>query len=312
MKKLMKVPILFLIYNRSYEALRVMDAIKKYKPEKLYIAADGPKKNQSKEKEECNYVRESVLREINWDCKITTLFRNENLGCKIAVSNALTWFFELEEEGIILEDDCLPNSSFFEFIEKMLEYYRFDSRIMHISGSNFQDGHLYNDDDYFFSKYAYVWGWATWRRSWRYYNNQIQDEELWIFKKNYLKSIFPSIFERYYWSKKLKEVAKNKIDTWDYQWNYTLWKQGGLAVVPNYNLVENIGFNSKGTHTKNKNNKFLTKFVIINLNKLKYCKKFICSNNNADRYSFFFWYSPLKNIIRLFISSKKPQNIVSN
>ena len=161
----MHSPVLFLVFNRPETTRRVFEAIRTAKPSRLYIAADGPRLEREGERANCEEVRKIAL-EVDWECDVKTLFRDENLGCKRAVSEGISWFFEHEDEGIILEDDCLPDRSFFSFCKDLLERYRHDTRIMVISGVNFQQGRKRTEYSYYFSIYPHCWGWATWRSAW--------------------------------------------------------------------------------------------------------------------------------------------------
>jgi hypothetical protein len=249
-----KSPILFLIFNRPDVTQQVFDQIKKVKPPRLYIAADGPRKNKENEKNLC-YETRLIKNQIDWDCEVKTLFREENLGCKYAVSSAISWFFENEEEGIILEDDCLPENDFFAFCDELLNMYRNDNRIRHIGGSNFQMGKRWGCDSYYFSNLTHVWGWASWRRAWRDY-----DVELSSYKNIELLSVFNSIFNNNSiaeeWNSIFNQLLANKIDTWDYQLTITNLLNNGLSIIPNVNLIQNIGFGPNATHTFDTNNKF--------------------------------------------------------
>ncbi len=160
-----QTPILFLIFNRPDTTKRVFESISRVKPTKLYIAADGARKNKVGEVLLCQETR-NIIELIDWECEIKTLFRTENLGCKIAVSSAIDWFFENEEQGIILEDDCLPHPSFFGYCETLLNYYKDDLRIGHIGGDNFQKGKKRGEGSYYFSQYYFIWGWAIWKLAW--------------------------------------------------------------------------------------------------------------------------------------------------
>ena len=162
-------PVLLLIFNRPDTTFRVFQQIRKAKPGKLYIAADGPRNGNTTDAELCKNAR-SITGKIDWDCKLETLFNDDNKGCKIAVSTAINWFLDHEEEGIILEDDCLPSDSFFYFCDAMLERYRFDYRISTITGSNLQAGKKWGTACYYFSQFSNIWGWATWKRFWKNYD----------------------------------------------------------------------------------------------------------------------------------------------
>jgi len=236
-------PILFLIFNRPECTTQTFDAIRKVKPKELYIAADGPREGKTGEKELCEKTKD-VVKNIDWDCEVKTLFREKNLGCGLAVSGAITWFFENVDRGIILEDDCVPNESFFNFCQELLEKYKSDEQIMHISGTNLQLSEV-TDASYFFTYACYMWGWATWRRAWMKYDFQVKDYS----KKWDFNGFVTDKFEKKYWHKLFDKVKRGKIDTWDYQWFYACWKNNGLSIMPSVNLVKNIGFGYTGTHT---------------------------------------------------------------
>jgi hypothetical protein len=196
-------------------------------------------------------VREIVLNGVDWDCEVKTLFRDENLGCKYGVSGGIDWFFENEEEGIILEDDTLPSQSFFWFCQELLEKYRTDERIMMIGGNN-KGVNFSSDYSYFFSKYVQIWGWATWRRSWGKYDCKIQK---WKSVKEQIGNYVYSKNEMRLRIKQFDSVYNHKTDTWDFQWNFICLIHNGLAIIPYLNMISNIGFSDDATHTNNKNDK---------------------------------------------------------
>ncbi|MBC7913688.1 MAG: nucleotide-diphospho-sugar transferase [Pyrinomonadaceae bacterium] len=238
-------PILFLIFNRPDSTKKVFEEIRKQKPKYLFIAADGPRQEDTGDYQKCKNTRE-IVSDIDWDCELKILFREKNLGCKFAVSSAITWFFEQVEEGIILEDDCLPNPSFFSYCAELLKKHQNDHKIMHISGTNLSDDIKFGDGSYYYSCYPHIWGWATWRRAWKKYDLELHD------KKAYLKLInetFKYLSERIFWKSKLDSIKSNQIDTWDYQWLFSIWRERGLCLNSNYNLIENIGFGAEATHT---------------------------------------------------------------
>ncbi len=241
-------PILLIIFNRPDTTFRVFEKVRLLKPAKLYIAADGPRANNVEDSENCRLAR-SVIEKIDWKCKVFKLFRTENLGCGKAVSSAINWFFEQEEEGIILEDDCLPDDTFFSFCQTLLSYYRNDERIMHIGGSNFQEGIRRGEGSYYFSAMVHVWGWATWKRAWKNYDFDLKDADDFI-KQDKIGKYFSDETVKNYWHSIFKNMQLHKIDTWDYQWHFTVWNYGGLAIIPQHNLISNIGFGTEATHTK--------------------------------------------------------------
>lgn len=247
---MLNTPILFLVFNRPDTTQQVFAKIREIQPKQLFVAADGARAGKEGEEEKVAQVRKLILEGIDWNCEVKTLFREENLGCGKAVSSAITWFFEQVEEGIILEDDCLPNNSFFRFCEELLDYYRDDGRIMHISGNNFQFGKKVGNASYYFSKYNHIWGWATWKRAWEIYDYELKDFQD---RKNEIS--YPKKTEKY-WKEVFLGVSDKKIDTWDYQWTYCMWKKNGLSILPNKNLISNIGFGFNATHTKDSNSIF--------------------------------------------------------
>ena len=243
---MLKTPVLFLIFNRPDVTALIFEKIKKQKPKYLYIAGDGPRNNREGEAELCEQTRK-IATNIDWDCEVKTLFREKNLGCKVAVSSAITWFFQNVEEGIILEDDCLPHPSFFGFCEAMLEKYRDNEQIMHIAGDT-QLADNMTDDSYYFSHIPHIWGWASWKRAWKDYDVEMKDFSIFL-KKQKIKNVFENKYHQKDWLNILNKVYKNEIDTWDYQWCYTVFKKEGLAIIPNKNLISNIGFGENSTHT---------------------------------------------------------------
>jgi hypothetical protein len=248
----MRSPLLFLVFNRPEPTAEVFAAIRAARPPRLYVAADGARPSRSGEAQRCEQTRR-VATAVDWPCEVKTLFREQNLGCKQAVSRALDWFFECEAEGIILEDDCVPDPSFFQYCDELLERYRDDDRIALISGDNFQFGRVYGESSYYFSRYCHIWGWASWRRGWQRYD---RDMNAWpAFRDSgELERVFASRpREARYWRRAFDKVRQGKIDTWDYQWNFAVWAHRMLTILPQKNLVRNIGFGVDATHTTGRN-----------------------------------------------------------
>jgi hypothetical protein len=245
----MNTPVLFLVFNRPGPTRRVMDAIRQARPPRLYIAADGPRTNKEGEAALTAEVRE-IATSVDWPCEVHTLFRDRNLGCRTAVSSGIDWFFDHEEEGIILEDDCLPAESFFRFCEEMLSRYRHDERIWQISGTVFFPDAVTNKQaDYFFSRFGPVWGWATWRRAWRgHYDVDLLDWEKMKSHENFSLA-YPSRHEALAKLKIGQALYENRINTWDYQWGIIKAFNSGLTVLPRHNMVLNLGFDQDATHT---------------------------------------------------------------
>lgn len=241
--------VLFLVFNRLDTTRQVFEAIRRARPSRLYVAADGARFTREGEDKKVQAVRDYVLSHIDWECDVKTLFRDQNLGCKLAVSGAITWFFENEEMGVILEDDCVPDNSFFRFCEELLKRYRYDQRIGMISGNNFQFGKSRNSDSYYFSKYVHIWGWAGWRDRWL--GNYDVNMSKWprIRDEGWLVDIIGDTREAASWKNVFEQVYRGEIDTWDYQWVFANFLGGRINVIPNVNMITNIGFNVDGTHT---------------------------------------------------------------
>ena len=241
-------PVLFLIFNRPDLTQQVFEAIRQRQPRQLFVAADGGRPHVVGEKERCELTRQFVLDHVDWECEVKTLLRDENLGCKRAVSSAISWFFEHVESGIILEDDCLPDPSFFTFCSDLLRRYQDDTEVMHIGCNNFQAGRNRGEGAWYFSKYPHIWGWATWRRAWNAYDISMAKLDEFL-ASDRRRALWKDPREASHWTHVLKSVRDGKIDTWDYQWTFAMWNHGGKAALPQVNLVSNIGFRSDGTHT---------------------------------------------------------------
>ena len=245
--------VLFLIFNRIELTKRVLQAISQAQPPRLYIACDGARSHKNGEAETVTALRNYVMSHIDWECDVKTLFQEENLGCKYAVSSAITWFFENEEQGMILEDDCLPNQSFFTFCEELLNRYKDDESICQISGTNALNGKIFTDNDYYFSRFNNpVWGWASWRRAWKRYDIEMlrwSDSE----GRAWLNKMMDDKYQTRYWANALRNTKSGLIDTWDYQWTFNCLSENLLVVIPSLNLVSNIGFGPDATHTNSLN-----------------------------------------------------------
>ena len=242
-------PVLFTIFNRPDTTRRVFEAIRAARPARLFVASDGPRKDRPGEAALVEEAR-SVTAQVDWDCEVKTLFRAENLGCRAAMSSAVDWFFSEVEEGIILEDDCLPHPGFFPYCAELLDRYRDDERVMMVSGCNMQLGRHPVPESYYFSRYIHIWGWASWRRAWKHYDVDMKDFPEFR-ARNVLGSLLQTREEQRRWEEILERVYRRSphFDTWDFQWNYALFKRNALAVTPNYNLVRNLGCGAGALHT---------------------------------------------------------------
>lgn len=242
-------PVAFFIYNRPELTRQVFSAIKRAKPKQLFIIADGHK--DSADELRCAEARR-VVAAIDWDVEIKTNFSEINMGCGERIISGLNWVFEQTETAIILEDDCLPSDTFFRFCDELLNYYRHDERVMHISGCNLLGISAPEDASYFFSRYILPpWGWATWKRAWKKFNPQL---DTWLRHK---KRIFHHISQEHFdkWTDTFEYIRLNRV-TWDVPWNVDIWNNNGIGIIPGTNLVKNIGFGEQATFTKNKNSRF--------------------------------------------------------
>lgn len=300
--------VLFLVFNRPDTTAQVFEAIRKAKPARLYVAADGPRQAHAADLRRVAEVRR-IATAVDWPCTLKTLFRVENLGCKNAVGSAISWFFDHEEQGIVLEDDCLPHPDFFPFCEQLLERYKDDPRVSAITGDNFQHGRWRGKASYYFSRYNHVWGWASWRRAWMGYDVSLRFWPPWKHSKDWRRRL-PDRVERRYWEDIFDRMYAQEIDTWDYVWTNCVWRNGGLTATPNVNLVTNIGFGPEATHTSSASR--VTDAPSQPLGKLIHPKR-VKQHRRADRYVFDHHFAGIRlrphwKILRLLKSVRRRLN----
>jgi hypothetical protein len=276
----LNTPVVFIIFNRPDLTQIVFDAIRQAKPTQLFVIADGARFPE--ESERCQQSRR-IIKQVDWDCQVLTNYADTNLGCRKRVSSGIDWVFEHVEEAIILEDDCLPHPSFFRYCQELLDYYREDKRIWCISGNNFQDGQCRGNGSYYFSNYNHCWGWASWRRAWQQYDHALSNWQT-VRDGHYLKSILDSELEIKYWGDIFERLATlGQPNSWAYPWTFTCWQNSGLTVLPNVNLVSNIGFRSDGTHLKSE-----SKFANLPVKDIQeiHHPSFVVRDKIADQYTF--------------------------
>ena len=243
----LNTPVALLIFNRPDTTARVLKEIAKARPPKLLVVADGPRAHKLGEADLCRLTR-AVIDQVDWDCEVLTHFAETNMGCKMRVSSGIDWIFEQVEEAIILEDDCLPEPSFFQYCEEMLVKYRHNERVSMVSGGNLQFGQSRGVGSYYFSRYTHIWGWASWRRAWQHYERDIPKWPAFR-DEGWLELMFRTQGERDYWRHSFDAVYDGSLDTWDCSWTFAALINGMVQVVPNVNLISNIGFGPNATHT---------------------------------------------------------------
>jgi hypothetical protein len=243
----LKTAVALIIFNRPETTARVFAEIAKARPSKLLVIADGPRVDKPGEAEKCAAAR-AVVERVDWDCEVLNNYSEVNLGCKMRPVTGINWVFEQAEEAIILEDDCLPHPTFFRFCQELLERYRADERVAAIGGSNLLPEWPKDKQSYYFSLLGGNWGWASWRRAWRYFDPEIGSWEQ-VLEAGVIDGLFPNPRHAAFWKDIMQQVYDKKIKTaWDYQWLLACWLQNGWRIVPRVNLVSNIGFGPDATH----------------------------------------------------------------
>ncbi|MEH2332196.1 glycosyltransferase family 2 protein [Nostoc sp.] len=279
----MQTPVTFIIFKRPQITEKVFEAIRQAKPTKLFVIADGPRTEREGEAEKCEATR-AIIERVDWDCEVIKDYSDINLGCAKRVSSGLDWVFNNVEETIILEDDCIPHPTFFRFSQELLEKYRNDTRIATISAQNLQLGQKRTNYSYYFSRYNHCWGWASWRRAWQHYDLTIK---LWkeVQAENLLHDILIDQKAVNFWQRIFQSVYDNPTGiTWDYQWTFACWMQGSLSIIPNVNLISNVGVGADATHFTS-NQEF--SFINMSMQAMEFPLKhppFIVRNVEADNF----------------------------
>lgn len=247
-----RVPVLIIGFNRPDYVKQQMTILRQVKPKYLYISIDAPRENNKRDVQKVAELKALISQECDWEVELFKNYAETNLGCGPGPVNGIDWFFSKVEEGIILEDDCIPDLSFFRYCEELLEKYRYDSRVMTISGSCYPVERSLNDYSYSFSNFIHIWGWATWKRAWKHFDIEIRDlpENS---GQNAINNTLQSSRAVHEWQKRFSSVyGKEKAHIWDYQWMFASWLQGGITIHPKVNMIDNIGFGEDSTHTKNR------------------------------------------------------------
>lgn len=244
----LKTPVVLIVFNRPSLTRAVFERIAQARPERLLVIADGPRADRTGEQQLCAEVR-TLVRQVDWPCQVQENFAAENMGCRRRVISGLHWAFEQVEEAIILEDDILPDPSFFPYCAEMLARFREDARIAMITGFNIGADRQRTQYSYYFSELTHIWGWATWRRAWKHYD---EDLSSWpeLRRSRRLRDVLGTRSAERYWRPILDGMHRGTgPNTWDYQWMYTNFVHGSLAIAPQVNLVQNLGFGGDATHS---------------------------------------------------------------
>jgi hypothetical protein len=278
----MKTPVVLIIFNRPAQTEKVFDVIRQAKPPKLLVIADGSRAERPGEAEKCAAAR-AVIDRVDWDCEVFKNYSDVNLGCDPRISSGLNWVFETVEEAIILEDDCVPHPTFFRYCEELLERYRHDARVMNISGQNVLFGRHRTEYSYYFSRYTLCWGWASWRRAWQYFD---VDVKVWpeIRDQNLIKNVLVDPYAVKVWERTVQLLYDGYLTGWDFKWMFACWLQNGFCIIPNGNLVTNIGHGSEATHTNDEKSPYNNMLVEAMSFPLKH-PPFVTRNLEADKFT---------------------------
>ena len=248
--KQLDVPVALVIFRRPDKTKRVLEEIAKVRPRQLFVIADGPHPHNEAERALCEASRD-VIKTVHWPCEIFTNFADSNMGGPRRQPSGINWIFEYVDRAIILEDDCVPHSTFFEYCKILLDRYENDQRVMHIAGTNYQSEYLPEKASYYFSRYTHGTGWATWRRAWQHFDANVERHWPVLNASGWFEDLSINIEEKAYWSNLMKRLYEGEIDHWDYRWLFSCWLNGGLSTIPQRNLVSNIGFGPGASNTTN-------------------------------------------------------------
>ena len=251
-------PVVFIVFNRPECTARTLAAIREARPPRLLVVADGPRANRPGEDVKCRETRRVIDEGVDWPCEVERNYSPVNLGCGERPASGLSWAFSRADRLIVLEDDCLPDPSFFHFCDQLLERYADDQRIGQICGSPFICNRLERPTSYIFSRYGPCWGWASWARAWKYFSFSL---ESWpeVERSGNFRSFIPDPFERRSRRKTYNSLRHGPGSIWDLHWGYAKMANSMLSIIPTRSMIENIGFGADATHTLTQNGPALTR-----------------------------------------------------
>jgi hypothetical protein len=291
----LKTPVALIIFNRPDTTEKVFEKIRQAKPPLLLVVADGPREEKPGEAQKCAATR-AIIDRVDWNCEVLKNYSEINLGCGRRPATGLDWVFDTVEEAIVLEDDCIPHPTFFRYCEELLDYYRDDERVMAVCGSNIQFGRHRTEYSYYFSHYSLCWGWASWRRAWKYFDF---DLKVWpeVRDKNLLIDILGDAHAAKVWHQTLQMTYDKLLECWDFQWTFANFIQRGLSIIPHVNLISNIGYTQEATHTKEEDSPYNQMLIEVMDFPLKH-PPFIVRNVQADRFTEYTLYDYQPNLLK--------------
>ncbi len=283
-------PVAFFIFNRPDLTEIVFAAIAQARPRKFLVIADAPATPEDEEK--CRQCK-AIIERVDWDCEVIKKYPEQNIGARNNVPEGVQWVFSQVDECIFLEDDCLPDPSFFTFCESLLKHYRDDERVMHINGGNFLFGQVPVDDSYYFSRYMFTgYGWASWKRAWKYYDLDMRSLPEFEAQGRW-DSVFDDGEEKEYWIRKLREVYAGELVSYCYPIFFAGWSQSGLSIMPRVNLVSNLGFRADAIHTNTAYERmYLANIPRNNIGEITH-PKYVLRHREADRHLFKIYFGPV-------------------
>ena len=245
-----EVPVALIFFNRPEETRQVFSVIREARPAHLFLIADGPRADVPGEAELVTGLREELVRSVDWPCKLETVFSETNLGCGLRPATGIDHVFSQCDRAIILEDDCVPHPDFFRWCGELLARYAEHPEVMVVSGQRYLGVSPSSEGDYFFSRYPYTWGWATWRRAWQHFDLFMKSWDQPEKKQDFANRFADDLRMAKVWSRRFDWAVNFRDPTiWDFQWFYACMIRGGLSVSPTRNLVKNIGYGPAATHT---------------------------------------------------------------